>query len=224
MGTYPWGPHGPNVPAHTTTPNPTAACPAPAFEQPDYSAGPISTGGGGGDPISYIVRNFIFSWFFMACVWQFFLCLYPVTSLAAIATGFLTVPIFTRLLPPDGKDVATLLGVISGAVVMGVLIRIEYRLAQNTRFRLIRHVLRLALLSVLTIPAIMVATGAVEIGTTSGFFTAIVNHPGVLLRFITQPVNFGIWAAVMVAVHFLLWNWKWGRNFWHRRLVWLGLK
>jgi hypothetical protein len=52
----------------------------------------------------------------------------------------------------------------------------------------------------------------------------VLNHPAVMLRFLTNPVNLGVWAAIMVAIHFLLWNWKWGRSFWHRRLVWLGLK
>lgn len=225
MGSFPWGPHGPEVSPNSVMPNPTAAGPAPAFEQPNYSSGtPTYSGGGGGDPISYAVRNFVFSWFFMACVWQFFVCLYPVSSAVAVATGFLTVPIFARMLPPDGKQVAQLLGVISGAVVLGVLIRIEYRLAQNTGFRLGRHVLRLALLSLFLIPAILLGSGAVPIGQTTGFFYAIFTHPSLMFRFFTQPVNLGIWASLMVGVHFLLWNWTWARNFWHRRLVWLGLK
>jgi hypothetical protein len=31
--------------------------------------------------------------------------------------------------------------------------------------------------------------------------------------------NLSIVIGVMVAAHFILWNWKWARAFWHRRLA-----
>lgn len=228
MDTQPWGPHGPTVPAHTTTPNPTAASPAPAFEQPDYYSAQTSAaaaaGALGGDPISMIVINFILSFFMMAMLWEVFICLYPVTSLAAVLAAYFTIPIFTRMLPPDGHNVAMVTGIALGAVVAGVLIRIEYRLAQNTPFRLARHGMRLVLLSLLVIPVMMLGTGSVTLNGTAGFFTTVLNQPSLMLRFFTSPVNLGIWAAIMVAMHFLLWNWSWARRVWHRRLVWIGLK
>lgn len=225
MGSFPWGPHGPEVSPNTVRPNPTAASPAPAFEQPNYGSAPQTGAGfsGGTDPISAIVINFVMSFFMMAICWEIFVCLYPVTSLAGVLAGMFTIPIFTRMLPPDGHDVALVMGIAVGAVVIGILIRIEYRLSQHLGFRLVRHGLRLALLSLLAIPAIMLGDHTFRMTATSGFYTSIVNNPRLLLGFFT-PVNLGIWAGIMVGLHFMLWNWKWARNFWHRRLVWLGLK
>ncbi len=227
MGSFPWGPHGPEVSPNTVKPNPTAASSAPAFEQPSYyspqTSAAAAAGALGGDPISNIVINFVVSFFMMAMLWEVFVCLYPVTTLAGVLAGVFTIPIFTRMLPPDGHDVALLMGVVVGAVVIGVLIRIEYRLAQNLPFRLARHGVRLALLSLLVIPMVALGQGTVRLASTAGFYTTIVNNPRVMLGFL-NPVSLGIWAGVMVGLHFLLWNWSWARRVWHTRLKWIGLK
>ena len=47
MATSPWGPHGPQVPANTVTPNPTAASPSPGFDQTSYAAAPMPVGDSG---------------------------------------------------------------------------------------------------------------------------------------------------------------------------------
>jgi len=225
MGSFPWGPHGPEVSPNSVKPNPTAASPAPAFEQYDYAA-QAGSGAGNlvGDPISMMVINFLLSFFMMAILWEVFVCLYPVTTAAGILAAVFAVPVFTRMLPADGKDVAMLMGVVVGAIVVGVLIRVEYRLAQSTGFRLARHTLRLALLSALVIPMIMLGKGAVPQSTTTRFYAAVVGNPSLMFRFLADPMNLGIWAAVMVGLHFALWNWGWGRSAWHTRLRWLGLK
>ena len=222
MGTYPWGPHGPQVPANTVPPNPTAASPAPAFEQPDYSA-PM-TGGGGGGGLGAILANIIFSLVMFFCLWEAIACLYPLTALAAIATGLVTRPILLRALPADGADVASVVAIAAGIVVAFILSRIEYRLAQNTGFRIGRHIVRLVLLSIWAIPIIMLSTGVTAPSTTTRFILAVVSSPATMVRFLSNPMTLGIWAAVMVGLHFVIWNWKSARQFWHNRLKWIGLK
>lgn len=51
MGTYPWGPHGPQAGAHDVTPNPTPAYVPPPSDfggDSDWGTPAPSTGGGGG--------------------------------------------------------------------------------------------------------------------------------------------------------------------------------
>ena len=50
--TSPWGPHGPQVGAHTTTPNPTAPTPEPSFQSwaPQPPAPAPYSGGGASSP------------------------------------------------------------------------------------------------------------------------------------------------------------------------------
>ena len=225
MGSFPWGPHGPEVAPNTVRPNPTAASPAPAFEQPNYPANPVASRGGGIDePISYYVRNFLFSFFLLAITWEAFVCLYPLTSVAGVSVGFVTFPFFLRLLPADGRDVASVLAIVCGFIVGGIVSRIEYRLAQNAGFRLVRHVIRIPLLSIWAIPIIMLAMGATAPTTTTRFILAIVSSPSTMFRFLSNPINLGIWFTVMVALHFIIWNWTGARRFWHNRLKFVGLK
>jgi hypothetical protein len=220
MGMFPWGPHGPQSSPLEVRPNPTAASPAPAFEQPEYQ-GPVGTPGGFGGTA---LPNIIFSLVLLACVWEAFVCLYPLTSAAGILAGFFAASALTRMFPPDLADAAFVLGFVVGAVVVGIVIRIEYRLAQNLGFRLGRHVLRLLLLGIWAIPIIMLSMGVTAPSTTTRFILAIVSSPATMWRFLSVPMNLGIWFAVMVGLHFIIWNWGWARRVWHGRLKWVGLK
>ena len=40
-----------------------------------------------------------------------------------------------------------------------------------------------------------------------------------VMRILKSPQNLGIVLAAMLASRFILWNWKWAREFWHRRLT-----
>src|SRR5512132_1560472 len=134
MSTFPWGPHGPQSSAQQVRPNPTAASPAPAFEQPEYENPAGTPGGFGGTALP----NIIFSLLCLAILWIPFVCLYPLTAAAGIGLALGLIPIFSRMVPPDALDVARLGGILVGAVAVGIMIRLEYRLAQNLGFRLAR--------------------------------------------------------------------------------------
>ncbi len=43
--------------------------------------------------------------------------------------------------------------------------------------------------------------------------------PAAVLPLLNDRTHLGIVIGAMVASHFILWNWDWPREFWHRRLV-----
>jgi len=91
MANRPWGPHGAEAPPLTTTPNPTAADPTPAFGQADEATAPIQ---GGGSGAGLIAVNIVISFFMLIMLWMPMACLYPLTSAAGAAAEFLSRPIF----------------------------------------------------------------------------------------------------------------------------------
>lgn len=221
MGTQPWGPHGPTVPAHTTTPNPTAASPAPAFEHADYSAPPMPSGDG---VVGGFLANIIMSAVVVLLVWEAFVCLYPMSVIAAIAAWRVIPPMVNTVAPAELKgDLGYLAGVAAVLVAIGVVIRIEYRLAQNTGFRIVRHAVRMVLLSLWAIPILMLCMGASYPKSTTLFIYSVVTSPPTMVQFLSNPVRLAIWAAFMIGLHFMIWNWAWARRFWHRRLKFVGL-
>ena len=98
MGTAPWGPHGPQVPANTVTPNPTQQV-GPGAQIGGGDAGTFtpSTYTGGGR-IGILVANILFSLILLAYLWEVFVCLYPLTAFTGLLASFLVAPMVALVL------------------------------------------------------------------------------------------------------------------------------
>jgi hypothetical protein len=182
------------------------------------------TGGGGGE-ISAIPANIVTSALLMLLVWEAAACLYPMTVIAAIVAGLFTAPMVNLVAPAELKgDLGYLMGWLAAVVVAGVVIRLEYRLAKNSGFRIARHAVRMVLLSMWAIPILMLCMGASYPKSTTLFIFSVVTSLPTMVSFLADPSRLAIWAGFMVGLHFMIWNWKWARQFWHNRLKWIGLK
>jgi hypothetical protein len=222
MGTAPWGPHGPQVPANTVTPNPTAQSgPVPQYGQDAGTFQPSAYSGGG--YIGLLIANFLFSLVVLAYLWEVFVCLYPLTAFTGFLAGLVITPAVARADPTD-LNFAQAVGIISCVVVAYIMIRVEYRLAQLPAYRLVRHPVRLLLLAILSIPVLIMVEGAYVSGSDTRFILAVLSSPARMLRFVANPVNAAILIAFVIAAHFVLWNWRWAREFWHKRLRAVGMK
>lgn len=85
--------------------------------------------------------------------------------------------------------------------------------------------MRLILFGVFAVPWLVGFMGDASVRAASfRYIAALLSHPPYLLRQVTNPQNLLFVVAVMVGVHFLLWKADRLRAFWHRRLMWLGLK
>jgi hypothetical protein len=224
MGSFPWGPHGPETSPNQVKPNPTAAQPVGPFGQAgDGNAFPTAgPGGGGANPF----LSFTVSILMVPLVWMFWICLYPLTATAAVFTGMLTGTLLSRVLTAaDEVSVAQLGGVAAGFVVAIIVSRVEYKLAQVKVFRWTRHVLRLILFGLLALPWIQAIIFDAKVGgSTTRYIYSVLTHPQFLVSQLANPVNLATVAAVMIGMHLLLWKAERLRAFWHRRLSWLGLK
>ena len=130
MGSFPWGPHGPEVSSNEVKPNPTPADPVGQFGQTDDSVAAPSAGysGGGANPFLSIAASLILA----PLVWMFWICLYPLTAGTALIVGFLTGSLLSRVLTAaDEASVAQLGGVVAGFATAMVVSRVEYKLAQQ---------------------------------------------------------------------------------------------
>jgi hypothetical protein len=215
MANLPWGPHSAEAPPHTVRPNPTAADPVPAFNQPEEAAAPVQ----GGGPLGTIAANIMISFFMLIMLWMPMTCLYPLTGAAGAAAGFMSRPLFSALLPEDAGDLPLASAFLAGAVAILIVNRIEYRLAQSARYRSIRHVFRLVLLALLAMPTIQTRVDA-----SAPYVYAFVTSPRAVAEFLSAPANLVMWSGVVIGLHFLLWKAEPVRRFWHRRLKWIGLK
>jgi hypothetical protein len=223
MSTQPWGPHGPTVPDHTVTPNPTPSSPHQMLGGADYS--PASAALAGGNPgAGGLFAQIIFSLILFAMLWIPMACLYPLTALAAMVAGFGSYAILLRALPPDLNSLAYVTAFGVGAAVIFVVFRIEYRLALQQVFRLARHVVRMALLAAWAIPIIQLCMGATAPSTSTRYILSAMNHPLGLAAWLAYPRNLLIWVVVVAGLHFMIWSWQGFRTWWHRRLVFIGLK
>ena len=104
MSTAPFGPHGPQVPANTTTPNPTAQS-APILSGDNdqgaassyaYSA-PVGGAGGG---LGILIIDFTFTLFTLLYFWPFFACLYPLTVASSLGIAWTVRPLIAGAFPP----------------------------------------------------------------------------------------------------------------------------
>jgi len=181
---------------------------------------PSGDGGAGG-----FLANIILSAVVLLLVWEAAACLYPMTVIAAILAGRFTAPMVNLVAPAELKgDLGYLAGVVAALVAAGVVIRLEYRLAQNIGFRIARHAVRMVLLSIWAIPILMLCMGASYQKSTTLFIYSVVTSPPTMVQFLSNPIRLAIWGAFMIGLHFMIWNWAWARRFWHRRLLFVGLK
>jgi hypothetical protein len=223
MGTAPWGPHGPQVPANTVRPNPTEQSgPVPPYGGDSSGTFTPSAYTGGGN-IGLLVANFLLSLVVLAYLWEVFVCLYPLTAFTGFLASMIIAPMVAHANPSD-LNFARSLGIIAAIVVAYIMIRVEYRLAQASAFRLVRHPVRLLLLGILAIPVLMMVEGAYVPGSETRFILAVLSSPARMVRFVANPVNAVVLIAFVIAAHFVLWNWRWAREFWHKRLKAVGMK
>lgn len=181
---------------------------------------PSPAGGGSGGFLVLVVLSLLL----VALLWIPMICLYPLTALAGALAGVGSFLVAVRLLPVDGRDVAMVIGIGVGVVVVWKVYRVESRLAGHPQFRLIRHAVRLLLLGIWAIPILQLAMGATAPTTTTRYVLAMVSSPRALLPFLARPQNLAIWMGAMVALHFVLWSADSLRQWWHRRLKYVGLK
>jgi len=234
MGSYPWGPHGPQAGPFDVRPNPTApSAPVPQFNTPSWGA-PLPAGGGatsGG--VSYGTYaagppgpHRILSLLLVGTLWMFWVCLYPLTAAAGLLGVGVSAQALAALMAKGviPRNALILLGAyVVGVAVVVVMSRIEYRLAQILPFRIIRHVVRLGIFGLMTTALLPLFYGTPEGNSATEYFTRFFSRPGNVGRVLANPVNLAIVLAVIVAMHFFLW--KSGLNeFWHRRLSAIGLK
>ena len=229
MGTYPWGPHGPQSSPQQTTPNPTATSSFPplggggAFPAPmggGYPAGG-TVGGvaptGSGGPFLSLTLSIIM----LPFVWMFWVCLYPLTAVAGTVVGVMVAAFSARRLLPDEGNIAAGFGFISAYIACIIVSRVEYKLAEHAAFRWTRHVVRLILLGILALPWI---AGMMADAPAFPVMLRSLSQPRVLVASLLTPVGVGTVAVAVVGGHFLLLKAERLRAFWHRRLRWIGLK
>jgi hypothetical protein len=224
---YPWGPHGarrdhggpPCHPADAgrpegqlpSQPAPDLPTPAPSIPEIPYSARmpadqvfPFLKSSAGGDFGLNVV--------FVGVLWEVWVCLYPISALAGLLTLLYGMPFLRNVLPPSpliGPGLyAVVLAFVAAAIVLWNVSRLEHVLARHNLYRILRHLVRLPLLGMGTVILLQKAQGLPYDPTPAG-----------VTQFLKTPANLGIVLGVMVASHFILWNWKGAREWWHRRLA-----
>jgi hypothetical protein len=155
--------------------------------------------------------SWIINVIFVALLWQVWVCLYPFSALAAGITFALVTPLLRTVLPPTTVILPGLLpvigGVLAGLVAGWNACRFEEKLEKIALYRVVRHLVRL--------PVIAMST-AMALQKTEGFpYDPSLGGVAQVLR---VPLNLAVVGGVVIASHFLLWHWKWGREFWHHRL------
>ncbi len=191
----------------TSTPLPTPSSPIPVPVGPGMPAGgalPFSRNLAGGD--------FLLNLVFVGILWEVWVCLYPLSAVAGLLTLLYGMP-FLRGVVPESPIIApglyaVGLAFVAAAVVLWNLSRLEHLLARSDLYRILRHLVRLPLLGLATVIALESAEGLPYDPTMPG-----------VKRILSTPTNLVIVVGVMIASHFILWNWKWAREFWHRRLA-----
>lgn len=222
MTNMPWGPHGQEAPPNTVRPNPTpSGVPQQIGGGGEYGA-PMAVGGGG--PGGTFLANVVMSLIMVVLLWIPMACLYPLTAAAALVAGFGSFAVLVRALPVDGGDVAVVGAFGIGVVVTLLVDRAEFRLAQHPPFRILRQVVRLVLLGIWLVPIMQLATGTTAPVTSTRYILAVMSHPGAIVSYLVNPLHLVAWAVLLVGLHLLIWREGPVREFWHRRLKYLGLK
>lgn len=148
----------------------------------------------------------------LGVLWPVWVCLYPLAAVTGAFTFYYAYPFLLRFVPRSvlaGENLPVLVvGFAAAAVVLWNVSRFEHVLAANQGFRLARHVVRLPLFGLLAILAIERYHGV----------RYNLSWP-LVSRVLSIPQYLAIVIGTMVAAHFILWNWAWAREFWHRRLM-----
>jgi hypothetical protein len=237
MGNYPWGPHGPSYDGPPqVTPNPTAptpvdnssftpvGMPAPAPYVPGYSSG--NSGGPGATPAqaaqiiaSGAKGDFLLNLILVGLVGPVWVCLYPLAAAAGYFALLFVAGIAIRFVPRDAPInpnlIASGIAIVAALVVLWNVSRFEHIAARFNAYRIPRHVVRLVLIAGLAVMAIQRLQG---IPISYAVLTPNFKHA------LADPRNLAIVGGVVVASHFMLWNWKWARDFWNRRLTAVQLR
>jgi hypothetical protein len=155
--------------------------------------------------------SWIINVIFVGVLWQVWVCLYPFSVLAAGFTFALVTPLLRVVLPETTEVLPGLLpvigGVIAGLVAGWSACRFEEVLERYALYRAVRHCVRLPVIGMSTTMAIQKYQGFPYDPSLTG-----------AARILEIPANLAAVLGVMIASHFLLWHWNWGREFWHRRL------
>ncbi len=199
-GAWPITPLNPSQPV----PNPTAA--APAYWGPGVSLGEAVTRVGHSAAGDFLINLVV-----VGVLWEVWVCLYPLAALAGAFTFYYAFPFVLHFVPRSllaGSGLSLMVvGLAAAAVVLWMVSRFEHVLAENGVYRLSRHFVRLPLLGLAAILLIERAHGV----------RYTLASP-VVSRVLSIPQYLAIVIGTMVAAHFALWSWKWGREFWHERL------
>jgi hypothetical protein len=149
--------------------------------------------------------------------------LYPLTALAGFVGGLIVARWSAPAFPGDANG-GMGIGIVAGYAVIVIMSRVEYKLAQQSIYRTPRHVLRLILFGALAIPWIQAMVFSAGGPSEARYILMMLTSPRLMLLQLANPTNLMIVLTVVVGVHFLLWKAQRLRDFWHRRLRWLGLK
>lgn len=155
--------------------------------------------------------DFLLNLIFVGILWELWICLYPVAFLAGLFTLAVALPFFRAVVPADpviGQGIVGIsLGILAALIALWMVSRLEHKLAKHKVFRVLRHIVRIPLLGLAAIVAIQESNGLSYNPTPDG-----------IAPILRVPMNLAIVVAVMIAAHFILWNWDRARAFWHRRL------
>ena len=157
--------------------------------------------------------DFLFNLIVVGVLSPAWACLYPLSATAGLFTLLFGAGLAVRFVPHDTSInpnlIASAIALVAALVVLWNVSRLEHILSRYNAYRIPRHVVRLVLIAVATVIAIQRAQGI-----PISYAAQNLNLKYVL----SNPMNLGIVIGVVVASHFILWNWKWARDFWHARL------
>jgi len=191
--------------------NPSQPAPNPFPATPGYWGPGVSLGKAAGMVGHAAAGDFLINAAVVGILSPVWVCLYPLAAFAGAFTFYYAFPFVLRFVPRSlivGSGLPLVaVGVAVAAVVIWIVSRFEHGLAANSAFRFARHFVRLPLLGLLAILAIERWHG----------LRYNLSWP-LVSRVLSIPQYLAIVVGTMVAAHFALWNWKWGREFWHERL------
>jgi len=182
----------------------------------DYSGGGGWATPGQGAQIAArsVGGDFVLNLVFVGVLWEVWILLYPLSAAIASFSLLYGAGLARRFVPNDSAInpdlLASSIAVAAALIVLWNVSRLEHVLARFMVYRIARHLVRVVLAGVIAIAAIQSLQG---IPLWYRLPTRDVS------QVLASPKNMGIVLGVMLAAHFVLWNWRWGRQFWHRRLM-----
>jgi hypothetical protein len=147
-----------------------------------------------------------------------FCILYPLTVVTALAAVAVTMAGIPFVVSKDTTWLSSILSLASlalGAVTLRVASYVEQRLTDQHTYRLIRHVLRLAILAGLLIGA-MAAPSARSTVWNWSTARSTVEH--------ASPLAALVGVLGLIATHFFLWRSRIVRRAWHQKLEKWGFR